>query len=1015
MANNSHYRGPFVLAILTGLALNFIVSIAQAQLGKQSIPSNRYRVGLSAYYDGETLEALKIFQSEARTGIRIGQSRWIDSICSYTMAGECHYRLGNFPEALENYESALTLYLSYTNWIIRARLPATIRPANKPNVKRQVTWGVSARKAIPGGFSRTYLMSRGNVYQNETFKKGGVVEQATLFSVDMIEVLRCTTLAMRHRMDLLGPVCEHDKMTGDILAAAARKLGLPNHWSACWIDAQFGLAQLAAGKVKLAKVTLQRSLLAAGRFDHPLTACAIFELGRIALNEGDLKQAAALFAETTYSAAFFGDIDLVERGFQYAMLVRFASNAEIDPKPILGAVRWARMNRYYQLECTLDLLLAEANARDRHFKPAESALKSAAGLLSRRDMRRGRIGAEFTYLTAFLNFQNGKTDAGNESFFQAIDYMRHGSLWLWHIDLVRGRYLSGNLTARTAAELFGQVLRDPTANDWMLNPFESISVLTIAHPGAYEAWYRCVQKRSDVELAFEVADRLRRHRYLSTLPFGGRVESLRSILRSEPSSLSQFDRLTRSDLLTAYPAYEKLQKEASGIRKQLVQSPPIDAATGRVDLAKRRNLDLLGENSQDREQILRKIALSRNPASLVFPPLLSTDAIQARLPEGTAMLAFVRAGSQIDAYLINKNQYTNWTIPRPEEVFAPAVSMLRAMGQYEANVELAADKLTDPGWKKLSAKTLQMILAGSDADFATDFKQLIIVPDSFLWYLPFEALQVKTGGKYQSLISRFEIRYAPTAALGVSWQTPRRTEGRTGVVLGKLFPRDKAEVALGEFQRLGDVLPQTVAIQTPVTAPPSLLRVCFDRLVVFDDIQADRGDPYAWQPIRASRVAYGATLADWLHLPAGNPQTLVLPGFHTVAENSFKNIRADAAGQEMFLSLCGLMSTGTRTILLSRWRTGGAIGYGRIREFMQELPHKTPPAAWQRAVLVTQGREIDPEEEPRVKSRSSDSPIKADHPFFWAAEMLVDGGEPVLKDEPLTDTKKPDAKADDQK
>ena len=1012
MAKNSHYRGPFILIILTGLAVGLITGMARAQLGRQEIPSNRYRVGLSAYYNGETLEALKIFQSEARTGIRIGQSRWIDSICSYTMAGECHYRLGNFREALENYESALTLYLSYTNWMIRARLPATIRPANKPNIKQQVTWGVTTRKVIPGDFSRTYLMSRGNVDQNETFKKGGVVEQATLFSVDMIEVLRCTTLAMRHRMDLLGPVCEHDKMTGDVLAAAARKLGLPNHWSACWIDAQFGLAQLAAGKVKLAKVTLERSLLAAGSFDHPLSACALFELGRIALNEGDFKRAASLFAEATYSAAFFGDIDLVEEGFRYAMLVQFASNEKIDLRPILGAIRWARINRYYQLECTLDLFLAEANARDRQFKPAETALKSAAGLLSRRDMRRGRTGAEFTYLSAFLNFQNGKIDAGKESFFQAIDYMRHGSLWLWHIDLVRGRYFSGRLTARTAAELFAQVLRDPTANDWRLNPFESMAVLTIAHPGAYEAWYRCVQKRDETRVAFEVADRLRRHRYLSTLPFGGRVESLRSILQAEPGLLEKAERLTRRDLLTVYPAYEKLQKEASDIRNRLVQDPPIDTVTGRIDLTKRRDLDLLGENSQQREQIFRQIALGRNPAGFVFPPLFSTDTIQSRLPDGTAMLSFIQIGGQIDAYLINNNQYTSWTIPRPEEVFAPAVSMLRAMGQYEANVELPSDKLTDPGWKELAAKTLDMILAGSDADFATDFKQLIIVPDSFFWYLPFEALQVKIGDKYQSLISRFEIRYAPTAALGVSWQNPRRTEGRTGVVLGKLFPRDKPEVAIEEFKRLGDVLSQTIPIQTPVPAPPSLLRVCFDRLVVFDDIQANPGDPYGWQPVLASRVAHGAKLADWLELPTGNPQTLVLPGFHTVAENSFKNIRADASGQEIFLSLCGLMSTGTRTILLSRWRTGGAIGYGRIREFLQELPHKTPTAAWQRAVLVTRGKEIDPDEEPRVKWSGSGPPIKADHPFFWAAEMLVDGGEGALPIKQETGTKEPDAEAE---
>ena len=81
---------------------------------------------------------------------------------------------------------------------------------------------------------------------------------------------------------------------------------------------------------------------------------------------------------------------------------------------------------------------------------------------------------------------------------------------------------------------------------------------------------------------------------------------------------------------------------------------------------------------------------------------------------------------------------------------------------------------------------------------------------------------------------------------------------------------------------------------------------------------------------------------------------------------------ADALGpgNEIFLSLCGMMSTGTRTILLSRWRSGGQTSLDLVREFTQELPHTTPADAWQRAVQVVSNSPLNIEAEPRVKKVS---------------------------------------------
>jgi CHAT domain-containing protein len=112
----------------------------------------------------------------------------------------------------------------------------------------------------------------------------------------------------------------------------------------------------------------------------------------------------------------------------------------------------------------------------------------------------------------------------------------------------------------------------------------------------------------------------------------------------------------------------------------------------------------------------------------------------------------------------------------------------------------------------------------------------------------------------------------------------------------------------------------------------------------------------------------------------------------------------------MFLSVCGLMATGARTLLISRWRTGGQSSLDLVREFAQELPQSSPADAWQRAVLLEMDSRANLEGEPRIKRGVADEMPKASHPFFWAGYMLVDCTPPPkpepIRDEPVLKPKK---------
>jgi CHAT domain-containing protein len=86
------------------------------------------------------------------------------------------------------------------------------------------------------------------------------------------------------------------------------------------------------------------------------------------------------------------------------------------------------------------------------------------------------------------------------------------------------------------------------------------------------------------------------------------------------------------------------------------------------------------------------------------------------------------------------------------------------------------------------------------------------------------------------------------------------------------------------------------------------------------------------------------------------------------------------------------MASGTRTVLISRWRTAGQSSYDLTREFTQELPHTTAANAWQRAVQLVSTGPLDLTREPRVRA-TADEMLTAEHPFFWSGYLLVDTGD----------------------
>lgn len=565
--------------------------------------------------------------------------------------------------------------------------------------------------------------------------------------------------------------------------------------------------------------------------------------------------------------------------------------------------------------------------------------------------------------------------------------------------------------------LYEILLRDPQAADWTSDPLESLAYLSTPHPLAMEHWFEIAISRKEHEKALLIADRARRHRFFSSLALGGRLQALRWLLES-PSGMVMDDEATlhRQDLLLKYPALSQWSDRKAALLEQIRALPPSpdtpEALRQQGELYQQ-----MAEATQQQEAILREVAVRREPAKMVFPPVQAADGIQKAMPDGHAMLAFFSTSRNLYAFLLNNKQYAYWKVGSRELLHRQMVGFFRSLGLHEPNRQIPVKELASEDWKQASADILTTILAGSDADFSTDFKELIVVPDGVLWYLPFEALHVKVDGNLEPLISRVRIRYVPTAGLGIPYGPGRRPTARTGIVTGTLFPQETEQTVVDEYQQISDVLPGCFQLKGPLPGPSAYCKTVLDRLVVLDDNPIPPQGVYAWSPIPIDRGKGGGALNDWLMFPWNGPDEVVFPGFHTPAESSLKGVSPATAGNDLFFTVCALLATGSRTALLSRWRTGGATSYDLMREFVQELPHTSPADAWQRAVFLAAESEIDTGAEPRVKAAAGEPSPKGNHPFFWAGYMLVDTGtfrstddaEPAPPEAPVLKIKPPAA------
>jgi hypothetical protein len=600
----------------------------------------------------------------------------------------------------------------------------------------------------------------------------------------------------------------------------------------------------------------------------------------------------------------------------------------------------------------------------------------------------GAAGARFQFELAKSSFQTGNLAQGLTALNAAMLFQTKGSKRIFQSALANNLYVANVLPDRSADLLYSEVLREPLPADWASEPMETLAVSMVNRLGAMENWFEVAIKRNETEKACEIADRVRRQRFFASLPFGGRLLALRGIVDGPAELLGDQGLLQRRDIFAKYPQFAETARLIDTLRQELAKEPLV-FETPEAMKPVQQKYEQLAKLASAQELLLHDMSVQRLPADNVFPPLLALKDFQPRLPEKTLVLAYFNGLRGLYGFAITREKYAIFRVDAPNKVRADIAEMAKRMGLRDRTQPLAAKELNDLDWRVLGERIGVALTNKAKPESWDDYSDVVIVPDGPLWYCPFEALPVARDGAV--LISKCRIRYVPAVSLATPDKRPAVVNPRTAVVAGRLYPTEDIKVAAAAAEELAGILPFVSRLPNRLPAPSSFVAKFVDRLVVYHDMEDSDRAPYDWSPVQIDQKKPLSNLGAMMSLPWGGPRQVIYPGFHTPIEAGLKK---GGTGDDLFLTVCGLMATGTQTALLSRWRVGGQSSYDLIREFAQELPHSSASAAWQRSVLLKMDAEVDFEREPRVSPGAVGESLSARYPFFWSGYLLADTAAP---------------------
>ena len=989
-----------VFGIALGLCLQAAPAAAQVVLPPtvglparaSAVPGPGFDLALETLATGDYTAALDLAERNASGSIRIGADRWIDSIASAAAVGECLFELGRYREAAARYEEALNLQAANPQWLLSVQFPQQpLQPLRRP---RAATWGRSLRNAVPAAMPERMTIRQTAPDVQQTLQRGGVLASDYDRPIRPHEIVRGLVISAYRYGSIMGELGRDNASLDAAARGLAKRPAPPNHHSQAWIDVPLGTALWAQGKSDQAQPLLTRGLTVGNQLDHPLTCWALIVLGRIALEADRADEAVRYFEEATFSAADYGDLRALEEAFQLAWTAHHLAGLRGVPPSIRLAAESVRGGPAV-LRARLLAMQAEAAAAAGDRPAAEAALKAIDGRLLKGEAGRGPLGWIAAFALALANYSGGDVPAGDSALEQALALARARSLPSYRlgllVDLVRAG--SNRVSDRQADGWFAAWLADPSPREVAADPVGSLARITAPREAAFDTWVMVAGRRG-ADAALEAAEATMRQRWIAARPLGGRRGSLIRFLAADRRVLDPADVARRDALVAGTPGLDAILTRSAQLQSDLTAAVAAAAAgLGGEPGSWREYADV----SARFQQVVAGLAVSRTATPPPFPPLSPAPEIRRRLAAGQALLSFHWTESGLFAAFETRDRSLAWQVRQAAGIPGELAVLAKELGLGDRPTAVTSERLLAGDWQGSATRLERMIFENSRGlSLGEGIEELVIVPDGWLWYLPFEILPIasnRAGEDARPLRDCCRIRYAPTRSLAVLRFEPRGA-GVTAALVGRMTRGEKPAAALAGVEAMLAGVDRRVAIELSATAPPpALVGSLFDTLLVSDELSA--ADPALLPLFSGGGGRQGMSLADWRAPPIKRPQRVILPGFQSAMAGGLAK-PPPRPGEELFLTATDLIGAGASTVVVSRWRMGGLTASELVQEFLREATRGEPaPVAWQRAVDIMTPEPPDLAREPRIEQSSAAVFPDSKHPIFWAGYLLVDcgGGE----------------------
>lgn len=940
----------------------------------------------SALFGGDFRAAERVAQNLYRGGYREGNQRWVDSTAYLYLLGETRFQAGDYVGAMQAFDEAIEIYSSVINWSARVVNwdAQPITPDTNAIRVARINWGQPTRGPSVGRFSNSFSVRFGQDIIVPGDKGATRIPQERIVPVDVIELYRAMALVVRRRDQILGTLSQVDAPARTLRAQLSESRAvIPGVLPTTLGSILYGISVSGEGDYERSTGILQQYLQING-MDHPLTPVALLQIGWNQYLMGQYRLAKATLLEASYSAGFFNQLDLVRESLVLAGRAHVAVNRD-QPLPELDlAFEWARVQGMRVAQVQFVMVAAENAIENGQMPAAVQHLATANGLLRGAEMKKSELALRLNVLEQTVAAIEGNV-ASLQPLRAALVAYRPATPWAFQVEMLINPARRRSLTTTALTALIERVLRDPTQQDWDRDPFECLAYLTGDRSlFLADALTIHLNKRNFPE-ALIASENLRRVQFFSRLPLGGRLMSFRQLLTRTADELNPELRRKQTEL---YGRFTNLKQSLDLAQTLLVrlQTQPVVPPEAELK-AWESEVDALSLACAQIENQLVHVSVRREAIPLLFPPPIDLERIQTQIPAKTLGLVVVFHNNIYHSFLVTKEQVVHQSSLNQMNVAKAIRGLAKSWGHTSPSAVLAPQVVMDQTWKKASHELFKAMIPNGTPEFWNSYDEVVVVPAGMFWYLPFETMALGAEPDSQILIDKVAVRYSPSLNLAFSEQRPKRLQ-RAVLYPGKIDLRDETDWTTNTTTAMRQAWPQLTTIEAS-RVPTQGVGTLVNAMIYLNEIKQPLW-PAPWTVADTKKDSHlQLDLDRWVGYPNIGPEFLYVAGGNSAIVDGLKR---NYFGDELEFYSTLLMASGCQSMVLPRWRPGGHVPYDLPVAVLKRLSESTTAVAMREAILEIRQAPLDLARQTRLRSSRGEAPATADHPFWWAGQMVIDRG-----------------------